>query len=292
MRDKFAKDFEHYCPSTHTKSSRHGHCEVQPLSPSRLFFWLPLGAEAARLERLDDSTEGDALQATWEVSVRREHKVGVCGDDSIFRPALPLDCAYDIPTKIGDTSDCATRASSGTESAPAAAPKGGVPPCAAVSAEPGHSEAAELEEVFLVHDAQLQSGARGIQYRRSPSMGDRSSYMAPFRSVVVGVLHEGGWVKVEDAEFLPVSIWGRQVLTRLAVDELLQRSSAPGLDRFIGEAFLVKGMEGLRRRVDVIGANADGTLNVLDKSENIVRTDLFIDDLMKEPSSICSETSI
>lgn len=136
----------------------------------------------------------------------------------------------------------------------------------------------EREEMFLVHDIKLRSGARGVQYRCSPSMDDRAANMAPFGTVVLGTVHADEWLKVSDSEFLPLSVHGHQVLTALVLDEMHYR--APGVQETMGEMCLAKSPEGLWRVAKVVGSNKDGTFNLVDDSNGSVFTGVQLSDVL------------
>lgn len=144
----------------------------------------------------------------------------------------------------------------------------------------------EREEMFLVHDIELRSGARGVQYRCSPSMDDRAACLAPFGTVVLGTVHADKWLKVSDSEFLPLSVHGHQVLTALAVDEMHYR--APGVQEVMGEMCLAKSPEGLWRVAKVVGSNQDGTFNLVDDSNGSVFTGVQLSDVMP----LCDRISV
>ncbi|CAE7391171.1 unnamed protein product [Symbiodinium sp. CCMP2592] len=70
-------------------------------------------------------------------------------------------------------------------------------------------EAPHEAEAFWVDNSELQSGTRGIAYRRSMSLADKEpTKIAEFNTVVRGIPHET-WLQVEDF-FLPMKVGGKE----------------------------------------------------------------------------------
>ena len=69
-------------------------------------------------------------------------------------------------------------------------------------------------EAFWVDNSELQSGTRGIAYRRSMNLSDKEpKKIAEFNTVVRGIPHES-WLQVDDF-FLPMKVGGKEVLRKV-----------------------------------------------------------------------------
>mmetsp|Transcript_111100 Transcript_111100/g.313431 ORF Transcript_111100/g.313431 Transcript_111100/m.313431 type:complete len:423 (+) Transcript_111100:90-1358(+) len=102
----------------------------------------------------------------------------------------------------------------------------------AMSAPARDGEASPKEPcIFLVDNSQLQNNGKGIDYRLSACLADRDQTKdayAPWDTLIRATPSVEGWVQLSEQRFLPMTVGGKPVLTKLEQEELIAISNKLG----------------------------------------------------------------